>query len=62
MSGPIVEPQGMALFETNSWNGTPAAAQRRAHKAEPAASVAYRWLAFSFSRGPPPGTGWFTGS
>ena len=40
VSGPIVEPQGTVLFETNYWNGTPAAALQRAHRAAPAASVA----------------------
>jgi len=38
--GPIVEPQGTALLDTNSWWGTPAAAQARSHAAAPTASVA----------------------
>ena len=36
--GPIVEPQGTALFETKSCVGTPVAAQARRHRAEEAAS------------------------
>ena len=40
VSGPMVEPQGTALFETNSWVRTPAARQARRHRAAPSASVA----------------------
>ncbi|MNY67115.1 hypothetical protein D3C86_2046410 [compost metagenome] len=40
VNGPMVEPQGIALLDTNSWYGTPASAQSRAHKAAPGASVA----------------------
>lgn len=36
----MVEPQGTVLLETNSWYGTPAAAQLRAQSAAPWASVA----------------------
>ena len=38
--GPIVVPQGIALFDTKSWEATPAAAHARAHSATPSASVA----------------------
>ena len=38
--GPMVEPQGTSLWETNSWNGTPATPHQRANAASPPASVA----------------------
>ena len=38
--GPIVEPHGIALFDTNSWYATPAWAHARAQNAAPRASVA----------------------
>src|SRR5690606_14602546 len=38
--GPIVDPQGMVLFETNSCEGTPARWQAAFHAAAPCASVA----------------------
>ena len=38
--GPIVDPHGTALFETNSWLTTPAASHQPCHAAAPAASVA----------------------
>ena len=38
--GPIVDPHGWELFDTNSWVGTPAWTQARAHSAAPGPSVA----------------------
>ena len=38
--GPMVEPQGTELFDTNSWNGTPACSHARDHSAAPSPSVA----------------------
>ena len=38
--GPIVDPHGTALFETNSWLVTPAASHQPCQAAAPAASVA----------------------
>src|SRR5690606_32598414 len=38
--GPMVDPHGSALLETNSCVGTPAAAHAAAHAAAPYASVA----------------------
>ena len=38
--GPMVDPHGIALFETNDWNGTPAARRRGEHGAAPMPSVA----------------------
>ena len=38
--GPIVEPHGTWLFETNSWLVAPAAAHHSCHAAAPAPSVA----------------------
>ena len=40
--GPIVEPHGMLLRETNTWNGTPAVSQALRNKAAVADDVAYR--------------------
>src|SRR3954447_13020625 len=39
VSGPIVEPQGTALLDTNGCQGTPAAAHVRVQSADPIASV-----------------------
>jgi hypothetical protein len=39
VSGPIVEPQGTALWDTNGCQGTPAAAHVRTQSADPVASV-----------------------
>ena len=38
--GPMVEPHGIALLETNTCDGTPAASQACSHSASPTASVA----------------------
>jgi hypothetical protein len=38
--GPMVEPHGTALLETNSWYGTPARSQASAHSRAPTPSVA----------------------
>lgn len=38
--GPMVEPQGTALWPTKVWEGTPAAAQARRHIASVTASEA----------------------
>jgi hypothetical protein len=38
--GPIVDPHGTVLCETNSGEGTPAAAHAALHAAAPCASVA----------------------
>ena len=38
--GPIVDPHGTALFDTNGCVGTPAASQARSQIAAPTASVA----------------------
>src|SRR5689334_10176669 len=62
VSGPIVDPHGTALFDTNGCHGTSAAAQVRAHSADPTASVVYRWLALIFRSGPPPTIGRCVGS
>ena len=40
VSGPIVEPHGIVLFETNYWLATPESRHARAHTAAPTASVA----------------------
>ena len=40
VSGPIVDPHGIALWDTNSWVGTPARRQARRHRAVPTASLA----------------------
>ncbi len=40
LSGPIVDPHGIVLFETNGCGETPACRHARAHSAAPTASVA----------------------
>ena len=40
--GPIVEPHGMLLCETNTWCGTPAVSHARRNMAAVADDVAYR--------------------
>ena len=37
--GPMVDPHGTPLLETNSWYGTPARSHASAHTAAPTASV-----------------------
>ena len=60
--GPIVEPHGTALFDTNSCDATPASAHQPFHAAAPTASVAYRWFALILRIGPLPRRGRTTGS
>ena len=62
VSGPIVEPHGRLLLDTNSWVRTPTSRQAPRQTAAPTASVAYRWLALILSSGPPLSSGRFTGS
>ena len=40
VSGPIVEPHGMLLRDTNIWNGTPAASHARWNSTAVSADVA----------------------
>ena len=40
VSGPIVEPHGTLLRDTNVWNGTPARSQARRNSAAVSADVA----------------------
>src|SRR5690606_5696775 len=52
-SGPMVDPQGWSLRETNVWWGTPALRQASTMRAAVDESVAYRWLALILMTGPP---------
>ena len=52
MIGPIVEPHGMLLRDTNTCHGTPARSHACWNSAAVAAEVAYRWLELILIAGP----------
>ncbi len=62
VSGPIDVPHGIALLETNGCQGAPARSAAAVSTAMPVESVAYRWLTFTLTVGPPLGSGRWSGS